>query len=315
MALVDGVALLLLAALWGASFLFVRVAVPVLGPVALIEVRVALAGLALLAVALLVRRLPDVRRDWRGFLVLGGLSAAAPFTLIAAAELRLSSSLAAILNATTPLFTLLISAVRLRERLSVRRLAGVVLGLAGVVVLVGLGPLRLDGALMLAAGASLLAALFYALGGVYAATRFAQTPALVTATGQQLGAAVLLVVPMLALPPARSPDSGVVLAVLALALACTAVGFGLFYRLIRRVGPAGALSVTFLVPLFGLLWGAVFLHEPLTWATPAGLVLVLAAVLLVTNIRLTGRTRSPSPSSLTRESMPDDIEAAPDHRA
>jgi drug/metabolite transporter (DMT)-like permease len=92
--------------LWGGSFLFIRVAVPALGPVALIEARVGVAGLGLLAVALLVRRLPDVRRDWRGFLLLGGLSAAVPFTLIAAAELRLTASLAAILNATTPLFTL-----------------------------------------------------------------------------------------------------------------------------------------------------------------------------------------------------------------
>ncbi len=312
MALVDGAILLVLAALWGASFLFIRVAVPALGPVALIEARVGVAGLGLLAVALLVRRLPDVRRDWRGFLLLGGLSAAVPFTLIAAAELRLTASLAAILNATTPLFTLLISAVRLREGLSARRLAGVLLGLAGVAVLVGLGPLRLDSALILATGESLLAALFYALGGVYAKTRFAHAPALVTATGQQLGAAVLLIIPTLALAPARSPDSGVILAVLALALACTAVGFGLFYRLVHRVGPTGALSVTFLVPLFGLLWGAVFLHEPLTWSTPAGLVLVLAAVAFVTDIRLPGQTRSSSPAAApTGTSINDQNEAAP----
>lgn len=285
MALVDGVVLLVLAALWGASFLFIRIAVPVLGPVTLIEARVLLAGLSLLAFGLAIRRLPNLRRDWYAFLVLGALSAAAPFTLIAVAELRLTASLAAILNATTPLFTLLVSAIRGQERLSTRPLLGVFLGILGVAVMVGLGPLRLDAALLLATGASLMAALFYALGGVYAKARFSDSPPSVTATGQQLGAAVLLFLPALALPPGQTPDSGIILAVLVLGLACTALGFGLFYRLVARVGPTGALTVTFLVPAFGLLWGAVFLGEPLNWSTPVGLALILGAVTLVTSIQ------------------------------
>jgi len=216
------------------------------------------------------------------------LSAAAPFTLIAAAELRLTASLAAILNATTPLFALGLAAIRLREPLSHRRLAGVLLGVAGVAVLVGLGPLHLDGALVLATAASLLAALFYALGGVYAKTHFADRPPLVTATGQQLGAAVLLLLPSLALPPRHPANSHVVLGVLTLALACTALGFALFYRLVNRVGPTGALTVAF-------LWGAVFLHEPLTWSTPAGLLLILGAITLVTDIHLPARCRPARP--------------------
>lgn len=288
MAVVDLLVLLVLGALWGASFLFLRVAVPVLGPVSLIEARVLVAGLALLAVGLALRRLPDVRRDAGRFLTLGALSAAAPFTLIAAAELRLTASLAAILNATTPLFALGLAAIRLREPLSHRRLAGVLLGVAGVAVLVGLGPLHLDGALVLATAASLLAALFYALGGVYAKTHFADRPPLVTATGQQLGAAALLLLPSLALPPRHPANSHVVLGVLTLALACTALGFALFYRLVNRVGPTGALTVAF-------LWGAVFLHEPLTWSTPAGLLLILGAITLVTDIHLPARCRPARP--------------------
>ena len=164
-------------------------------------------------------------------------------------------------------------------------------GVAGVAVLVGWSPLRLDGSLLLATAASLAAALCYALGGVYAKMRFPHTPPLVTATGQQLGAAVLLAVPAVALPPWHPVDADIALAVLALALACTALGFALFYRLVSSIGPTGALTVTFLVPLFGLLWGAIFLHEPLTWSTPAGLVLILTAVLLVTDIRRTGPAR------------------------
>jgi drug/metabolite transporter (DMT)-like permease len=283
MAVTDLVILLVVAALWGASFLFIREAVPALGPIGLIEARVLLAGLVLLVGGAMVRKAPRVRRDVGGFLVLGGLSAAVPFTLIAAAELHLTASLAAILNATTPLFALLVSAARWRRRPSRRRLGGVLLGAAGVAVLVGLGPARLDGAFVLAAFASLLAALFYALGGVYAEARFAGAHPLATATGQQLGAAALLLLPSLAMPPRHVPDSGVVLSVLALALACTALGFGLFFRLVESVGPTGALTVTFLVPVFGLIWGTVFLDEHLGWSTPLGLVLILGAVFLVTD--------------------------------
>ncbi|MQA88111.1 MAG: EamA family transporter [Streptosporangiales bacterium] len=285
MAVIDLFVLVGVAALWGASFLFIRQAAPALGPVGLMEARVLLAGLALLVVAAMVRKLPDVRRDLLGFLILGALSAAVPFTLIAAAELRITASLAAILNATTPLFALLVSSARQRSRPSRRQLAGVLLGVVGVAVLVGLGPLRLDGALLLATLASLLAALFYAVGGVYAKTRFPETPPLTTAAGQQLGAAAFLLVPALALPPRHVPGGTVVAAVLTLALACTALGFVLFYRLVNRVGPTGALTVTFLVPVFGLLWGTMFLDERLGWSTPAGLALVLGAVFLVTDLQ------------------------------
>lgn len=292
--LLDGVTLVAVAALWGASFLFLRVAVHDLGPVALIEARVLLAGLALLAVVTLLRRQPAWRRDWKGYLVLGGISAAAPFTLIAAAELEITASLAAILNATTPLFALLLAAARLREPLTGRRLTGVLLGVVGVAVLVGAGPLQLNRGLILATAASLLAALLYAVGGIYAKTRFATTPPITVATGQQLGAAALLLLPTLALPPTRTPTPTVTAAVLALALASTALGFALFYRLVARLGPTGALSVTFLVPVFGLAWGATFLGEQLTPGTGLGLLIVLSSIALVTDI---GRRR-PGPSAV-----------------
>lgn len=299
--LLDGVTLFAVAALWGASFLFIRVAVHDLGPVALIEARVLLAGLALLAVGALLRRQPAWRRDWKGYLVLGGVSAAAPFTLIAAAELEITASLAAILNATTPLFALLLAAVRLREPLTGRRLSGVLLGVVGVAVLVGAGPLQLNRGLVLATAASLLGALLYAVGGVYAKSRFATTPPLTVATGQQLGAAALLLLPTLALPPPRSPTPSVTAAVLALALASTALGFALFYRLVARLGPTGALSVTFLVPVFGLAWGATFLGEQLTPGTGLGLLIVLSSIALVTDV---GRRRPAQPKYTTRQPNP-----------
>lgn len=298
----DVATLLAVAALWGGSFLFIRVAVPDLRPVALMEARVLLAGLALLGVVAVLRAVPDWRRDGRGYLVLGTLSAAVPFTLIAFAELRLTASLAAILNATTPLFALLLAAVRLREPLTGRRLTGVLLGVAGVAVLVGLGPLHLDAALFVAVAASLLAAVLYAVGGVYARTRFPSTRPITLATGQQLAAAAVLLPLTLLLPPARTPSPAVGAAVLALALGCTSLGFALFYRLVARLGPTGALSVTFLVPVFGVLWGALFLDEQVTASTGAGLLVVLTSVALVTDLPRPQRRRpdlDPAPAAGT----------------
>jgi drug/metabolite transporter (DMT)-like permease len=299
----TGLLLLTVAALWGASFLFMRVAVPVLGPVALIEARVLLAGVALFVVAALLRQQPAWRKDWTGYLVLGAL-AAGPFTLIAAAELRIAASLAAILNATVPLFTLMIAAARGQETLTARRLSGVLLGVLGVAVLVGLGPLHLDANLLAATSASLLAAGLLAAGGVYAKARFPTTPPSTVATGQQLAAAALLLVPSLALPPNTFPDVGTGTAVLALALGCTALGFGLFYRLLATVGPTGAMSVTFLVPVFGVAWGTMFLGEHPTPTTTAGLLTILTSVALVNGVRLRQPSTHRAARTAMRQSLP-----------
>jgi drug/metabolite transporter (DMT)-like permease len=305
MAIIDALVLLAVAALWGASFLFIKDAAPVLGPVFLIEARVLIAGLGLLVVVLFWRRTAELLRNARELVVLGALMAAIPFTLIAAAELKMTASLAAIINATTPLFALVVSATRERRRPPKRQLAGVMLGILGVGVLVGLGPLELDGALILATVASLLAAFFYALGGVYAKTRLGHVHPLLTATGQQLGAAVLLFLPALLLPPKQTPDGGIIVGVLVLALACTSLGFVLFYRLVDRVGPTGALTVTFLVPLFGLLWGTAFLDEQLTWSTPPGLAMVLTAAFLVTDLPGRQTQRPGVPTEAPRQAEPE----------
>jgi drug/metabolite transporter (DMT)-like permease len=295
--------LLTVAALWGGSFLFMRVAVPVLGPLALIEARVLLAGVALFVVASLTRQQPAWRNDWTGYLVLGAL-AAVPFTLIAAAELRITASLAAILNATVPLFTLAIGTARGQEILTAQRLVGVLLGVLGVAVLVGLGPLHVDASLLAATSASLFAALLLAAGGMYAKIRFPCTPPTTVATGQQLAAAALLLPPSLALPPDKVPDFGTATAVLALAICCTALGFGLFYRLLAQVGPTGALSVTFLVPVFGMAWGTAFVGERPTLTTAAGLLIILAGVALVNGVGLPQPNARRGAQAATRQSVP-----------
>jgi drug/metabolite transporter (DMT)-like permease len=284
----DLAALILLGALWGASFIFIRVGVPVLGPFVLMDLRVLLAAAALVLGAVAVGRLPKLRSHWRRFLVLGFLNAAVPFTLIAASEINLTASLAAILNSTTPLFTAVVAAVWIGEALTPRRIFGLLLGIVGVALVVGWTPLTLSPVVLLSIGASLAAALSYGFGGVYAKRAFSGLPPLSMAIGQQTGAGLLLLLPSAVSFPGEAPSSAVVLSVLALALLSTALAYLLYFRLITSVGPTSTLTVTFLVPVFGLLFGALFLGEPVGAGMLVGLGVILSSVTLVTGIRLFG---------------------------
>lgn len=282
----NGLLLVTLGALWGASFLFIRVAAPVLGPLALIDARVLLAAGALLWYASLTRQRVALLPRARGLLLLGAVNAALPFTLIATATLHLTASLAAILNATTPLFTAIVAAVWLGDRLTRRKVVGMLLALLGVGLVVGWSPLAVDRDVLASVGLSLLAALCYAVGGVLAKVGFGDTPPLTLAVGQQLGAGLLLLPLAAAYPPDGWPTPPVGFAVLALALLSTALGYLIYFRLLAATGPTNTLSVTFLVPVFGVLWGALVLGEPIGFGGLVGLVVVLAGVLLLTGARL-----------------------------
>lgn len=278
-------ALLVLGALWGGSFTFIRVAAPELGPLLLMELRVLLATAVLAAGALLVAGWRSgLFRRWRGFLILGTLNAAIPFTLIAASEMRLTASLAAILNSTTPLFGALVAAIWMGERLGRGAVAGLFLGVAGVAVLVGWSPLPVDAGVLLAVAASLAASLFYGVGSVYAKLNFSGFPAPAMAIGQLGGASAVLLLPAAATIPPSLPGRAAVLSVLALALLSTAAAYLLYFRLLDSVGPTRTLTVTFLVPAFGVLFGALFLDEHLGAGSLAGVALILASLLLVTGL-------------------------------
>jgi len=278
-------ALVLLGAIWGSSFLFIRVAVPALGPFVLMELRVGLAAAALALLAVAVSSLPKLRFRWKELLALGAVNAAIPFSLIAASEINLTASLAAILNATTALFAAVVAAVWMGEALTKGKVAGLVMGIIGVAVLVGWTPIALNGVVLVSVGASLLAAFSYALGGVYTKRAFAGTPPLALAIGQQTGAAMLLVPLATASVPAEAPSMPVTLSALALALLCTAVAYLLYFYLISSVGPTKTLTVTFLSPVFGRWFGVLFLNEPVGVGTFVGLGIILSSVALVTGFR------------------------------
>jgi drug/metabolite transporter (DMT)-like permease len=279
--------LILLGMLWGGSFLFIRIGVPELGPFVLVELRVGIAAVALALCAVILGRLPKVRARWKQFAILGAVNAAIPFSLISAAEINLTASLAAILNSTTVMFTAVVAAVWMGDALTARKLVGVALGIVGVTVLVGWDPIAMNWAVALSVGAMLAASLAYALGSVYAKRTFADSPPLAIASGQ-LTAAAMLMLPLAAVSaPEQSPSTIVVLSVLGLALPSTAVAYMLYFRLIANVGPTSTSTVTLLVPLFGLLFGVVLLDEPVGVGTLAGLVLILSSVTLITGLGAT----------------------------
>lgn len=280
MAIADLARLLLLAALWGGSFAFMRVAVPALGPLWLAECRVAIAFAALFAFALLRRDVPRWRAHWRGFLAIGAINSALPFALFCYAEQYVTASTAAVLNATSPFFGAIVAAIWLKETLAPVKIVGMAIGLVGVAILVGWHPEPLAPETMLAMAACLVAALCYGIASVYAKRRMTGVPSFSIALYSQLAAALVLV-PSLPLSPPGWPLNGLVVAnVLALALASTAIAYMLYFRLIANIGPARALTVTFLIPLFGVLWGVVFLDETPTANTLAGCALILGGTWL-----------------------------------
>lgn len=283
MKLRDFILLVSLAAVWGASFLFMRVATPVLGPVVTIEFRVVIATLALLLYAVAIKHRPAIVKMWKEFLIIGALNAAIPFVLICTAELHLTASLASILNATTPMFTALVAWMWVKEPLGLKKFTGLLIGIIGVIILVGWSPVPMDKKILLSVLFSLLAAVFYGVGGIYAARTFKGIKPLDMAIGQQLAASLLLLPFSVTNLPATIPSAAVVFSVLALAVLSTSLGYLLYFALINSVGAVKTLSVTFLVPLFGIIWGAIFLKETVFFNTFLGMIVIFISIVFVTS--------------------------------
>ncbi|MGZ8321032.1 MAG: DMT family transporter [Telluria sp.] len=276
--------LVLLAAIWGSSFLFMRIAAPVLGPAVLIEYRVAFAAIFLFAVGLFLRKRLDLRDNWKHYLILGLLNSALPFLLFAFAASTLSASVLSVLNATAPMWGALIGALWSRQAVSGRTALGLVLGTGGVALLVGFDEVASRPGAGIAIAAALLAALSYSVASTWARTAKSVEP-FANAHGS-MWAATLLVIPALPFFPAPAePTIGIMGAALALGVVCSGIAYIIYFRLIQDVGPTSALTVTFLNPLFGILWGALFLGEVVGWHTMAGAAIVILGTALVTGFR------------------------------
>ena len=281
----DFVRLFVLAALWGASFLGLRIVAPTLGAIVTAEARVAIAGVALLVWCAILRVPLGWRRNMRPLIVVGIFNSAIPFALFAFAVKTIPGGYAAILNATSPLFGAVIASLWLREELGARRLLGIAFGVAGVACVVKLGPVALTGDALVAYAACLAAACCYGFAGNYtkqlANRRSGSIAPNAMAAGSQITAAIALL-PMIPFDPMQAmPTHSIVLIVAALGIGSTAIAYLLYFRLIRDVGATRALTVTFLVPLFAVAWGWALLDEAITWRMAGGGALVLIATWLV----------------------------------
>lgn len=292
----DLSSLILLSAIWGSSFLFMRIAAPVLGPIWLISARVGIAGIALVLYGYAIKNVPEFRSRWREFAFMGAVNSALPFTLISWAELHITASLAVTLNAAVPMFTAVVSALWLGEHFSLERRLGLLLGLVGVAILVGLGPLELTPLVWVSVGAMLLASLCYGISSVFAKrTMVGVSPLATTTYSQVMGTVPLLFLMPFAIPTNLSSKleaTGPLLVLgsaLTLALVCTAAAYLIYFRLIRDIGPLKTSMVTYLAPVFGIAWGVIFLHEPLNWWSALGFATILSSVALVSGVVKLGK--------------------------
>lgn len=284
MAASDILQIIAMAAVWGGSFLFLRIATPDFGPVPLIAIRVAISALVLLPVLLLR---PAWRAEFRQnagkLVILGLINAAIPFPLFAYSTLFVTAGFASIINATAPLFAALVAGVWLRDRITIGGFLGLFVGFGGVVLLVGGLPDARPGALLAISG-SLFAAFLYGVSASFVKRHLAGVNAWVTTIGS-FGFAALMLAPLAAWKwPAVLPSVSSWTAVLLLAVVCTAIPNIYYFRLVLRVGPGKAMSVAFLIPVFGILWGALVLGERVTPAMLGGGAVVLLGTALVVGV-------------------------------
>jgi drug/metabolite transporter (DMT)-like permease len=282
MATLDVVLLLALSAIWGSSFIFIRWLAPLIGPIATADFRMLIAGIALVIFFLAARIRPEWRKNARHFLVIGLLNSAVPFVLYSAAALVLPAAMEAIFNSMSPMFGAIFAAIWLGEKLNARKTAGLVLGVAGVVTMSSLGGLHFDLVTALAVSACVLAPLCYGLAGVYIRKRAAGIRPIAVAGGSQLFGGLALLPFIAAAPPTASAvDARVGMIVVVFALLCSAVAYVIYYKLIADIGPTKALTVTFLIPVFAMAWGLLFLRETVTWSMILGAAVILLGTYLV----------------------------------
>ena len=279
---------ILLAALWGASFLFMRLGTLEFGPLPTAGLRVAIASLALLPVMLSRGLWPQLRQHWKPVMICGLINSAIPFALFSFALLSISTGLSSILNATVPLFGALVAWLWLGDKPGTSRTVGLVIGFIGVALLAsGKASFKPDASGAVTAWgilACLLATISYAVAASFTRRYLSGLNSLMVATGSQIGAALGLALPTLLMWPVQAPSLKACGALLALGILCTAVAYVLFFRLIEQLGPARAITVTFTIPVFAVFYGVTLLGETVTtWMLFCG-VIVLCGTALATGL-------------------------------
>jgi drug/metabolite transporter (DMT)-like permease len=280
----DLVDLIALGFLWGASFLFMRIAGPEFGAFALVEVRVAIAAAVLLPLLLIRGQGKDITKNWLPLGILGIHNTALPFLLLTWATLFLSAGIAGILNATAPIFAAIIAWLWLGERLTISRSAGLLVGTVGVWLLVRDKVGASMGDTTLAVIAALGGAFLYGIGGNFTRRYASHIKPLAVATGSQIGATLVLLPVAIMTWPETSISSTAWAAAIIMGLFSTALAYILYFRLIANTGPTNAITVTYLIPLFAMILGAVVIDEPITVSMLVGCAVILLGTALATGL-------------------------------
>lgn len=284
--------LLLLAAIWGASFMFMRVGVPEFGPLVFAALRTGIAAIFLIVCLVLFKQTKALRGYWGKIFVVGALNTAFPFALFSYATLTLTAGTASVLNATTPMFGAIVAYLWLKDKLSPSATFGLFIGFLGVYLLVSdnihfavqTSTPTLKSNALLPTLAAMFAALCYGISANYTKKYLSSIKPLALASGSQISATIMLVPLSLFFLPETIPSTNAIGSVLLIGIICTGFAYILFFRLIAQLGPAKAISVTYLIPAFGILWGSLFLAETISLMMLIGGSVTLLGVALTTGI-------------------------------
>ncbi len=265
----------ILGAVWGSAFMFIKIATPELGPIALVNIRLAVAGLIFIPFLLQQKYFKHFRSNLKNILVLSVINTALPFSLFAYASLESSSNMLSILNGTTAIMAVVISTIWLKIRLNFFQIMGVFIGLFGIVVLANPDNVYIS---MKATIFCLSAAFCYALSANYI-QKFAYKTNTIVLIGWSLVIASVLLLPITFFNlPSQFPSNNVIFSILWLGVISTGVAFLGYVRLIEKVGAVKTATVAYFIPVFGVIWGYVFLGEPITLQILIGMILILIGI-------------------------------------
>ncbi len=273
--------LLILGALWGAAYMFMRIAAPEFGALATAGARVTLACAMMIICVIAMRQSMRLRTHWKKYIVVGGVNTAIPFIAYSFAALYIPSAYSAIANSTTPIWGALIAWLWFKEDLPWTKWLGIALAFSGVVALVGLQPVAITPMVIAGVAACLVGAMMYATASFLIKRYLTDAGGLAGSTGMVWGALVWLIIPAIFAAPTQMPSFKAWGAIAALAVLCTAISYILFFRLIDQIGPQRASSVAFLFPAFAAFWGWLLIDEPITMNMLIGMALVLFGTALV----------------------------------
>jgi drug/metabolite transporter (DMT)-like permease len=281
MRIADLIKLLLLGAIWGSSYLFMKLALPLTGAFFTSAARIVIGTVFILLLAFVKKQLPDLISHYKAFLLAGLLNLIVPYVSITYASRYVNASTGATLNATTPIFTLLLAAVFLKEEITVRKIAGICLGIIGVVVLVGWNSHPQPAGSFKGIALCLLAAVAYASANIYTRINFKNLGALQIVTGQMLFSSLVLLPVALPLSVNIHLTVNTVAIILCLALLSTVAGYLLYFQLVQSAGPVKASLVTFIIPVFSFCWSSLFLNEPVTGNALVSFLLIVSGLVCI----------------------------------